>query len=586
MLARANLQLGDITRAEQAVYPLVRLGSADAEILEVLAQIRFAQGRTEEGKEHLAKAVSINPDSSALLTRSAITLLQQNDVDEAIEQLGKAKEQAPESFVAHATLIGSLIQKKELNKALESAREMQSKWPDRPEPWTFIGIINGFQGSLDKSKKAFEKALEVKPGDPSAASNLAAIEIAQGNPDGAREQYERVLSYDPGNTGILVKLAKLEKAQGNHEAQTLWLEQALAADPDALEPRILVAKLFVDNGNALRGLALLNEVRGENMAQPGFLAALAETQLAAKQTTNAINTAQRLVGALPQEPSAQYLLARAYAADNRYDDLNSQLATAFRIDPTNPFSGPLIRHLARLAPDTHALEGIVAELKTIRDDHPDVIDLNAQLAVRSYRPDQAVEIYRSALTREPESRRWTLRMARVQEATGDLAAAVETLQEWVAVHPDDGGARLALADAQMHSGNSAAARTQLEKILEQSPNNPLVLNNLAVLLKDENPERALELANKAVDRSRTWSTLDTLGTVLIAAGRPAEAVVPLRDAAERNPAASEVLYHLALALARSGDKEGAGKVLTRLMSPDTDAGIKDQARALSEGLAD
>ena len=60
--------------------------------------------------------------------------------------------------------------------------------------------------------------------------------------------------------------------------------------------------------------------------------------------------------------------------------------------------------------------------------------------------------------------------------------------------------------------------------------------------------------------------LDTLGTTLVRAGQPAEAVAPLRKAVEKAPNVRPIEFHLAEALAKQGQRDEARQVLRRALS--------------------
>lgn len=587
LLARARLRLGDVPGARAAVAPLLASGAenlSDPETLELIGQISLRDGRIDEGKDYLAKAVESNPESADLLTRTGLTLLQTRDVDQAVEVLDRAVQQDPDSFVAQVALVGGHLQAKRFQEAVSAALEMQERWPDRPEPPTFLGVSYGLQGDRAKARAAFERAVEIEPQYISAASNLAALATADGDFDAAREQYERILAYEPGDVRTLVKLAKLERAAGDLEAHERRLEQALAAEPDALQARVLLAGHYVQTNNPLRALAVLNEVRDAYSEQPGFLAALAGTQLAAKEIPSAARSANSLARLLPREPIAQYLLARVYAAAEDFEGLRAQLRIAFNLDPDNAAAGPLMRRLATLAPDIRAARAAIGDLKAVDPTHPDLIDLEAQIAMRDQRPDLALEVYGQAREREPTERRWVMRIAQVQQASGRDAEGARTLETWVEANPTDRGARLLLAKGYLHMGQQDQARAHFEKLLEMTPDDPSVLNNVAYLSLTDDPARSLELARRAVQLRRDWIILDTLGMALAANGLGADAAAALREAAEINPASAQIQVNLAAALAQTGDGEAARQVLNGVMAMDGEPDAKEQARTLLERI--
>jgi tetratricopeptide (TPR) repeat protein len=103
-----------------------------------------------------------------------------------------------------------------------------------------------------------------------------------------------------------------------------------------------------------------------------------------------------------------------------------------------------------------------------------------------------------------------------------------------------------------------------EKALEIDPDFAPAANNLAWLLLQEgqDPDRALNLAKKAkAQLPDDPSVADTLGLAFIDKGLYASAISELSDAADKMPWNPTVLYHLALAHWKNGEKEQALEAL-------------------------
>jgi Flp pilus assembly protein TadD len=116
------------------------------------------------------------------------------------------------------------------------------------------------------------------------------------------------------------------------------------------------------------------------------------------------------------------------------------------------------------------------------------------------------------------------------------------------------------------------------------PNNPIILNNLALAYQQEKDARATataELAFKYAPDSP--EVMDTLGWLLVEQGNTARGLPLLQKAASLSPKA-DVRYHLAVALNKSGDKAGARKELEKLLSGNTDFAKVGEAKALLKTL--
>ena len=107
-------------------------------------------------------------------------------------------------------------------------------------------------------------------------------------------------------------------------------------------------------------------------------------------------------------------------------------------------------------------------------------------------------------------------MIAVLEASGKADEAAAFLEQHLQAHPED--VRTAMMKAERQIGtDKAAAKETYEKILQQTPENFVVLNNLAYLyFEDGEIDKALPLARKAVGlQPKNADSLDTLAQILL-----------------------------------------------------------------------
>jgi Tfp pilus assembly protein PilF len=163
-----------------------------------------------------------------------------------------------------------------------------------------------------------------------------------------------------------------------------------------------------------------------------------------------------------------------------------------------------------------------------------------------------------------------------------LSRPEQPLQAWLAREPRDLAARRALADYLLRNGRDAEARRQFEALLEQAPNDLVALNNLAWLFSSNNIAMAESMARRAYAIAPDNAAVaDTLGWVLVQAGKFAEARDTLAKAVAALPEDRTVRYHYATALQRAGDEDAARQNLER--APAGNTNFKE--RALAEQLA-
>ena len=77
------------------------------------------------------------------------------------------------------------------------AREYQERNPDSATSYYLLGRAYLASGERQKAMTAFNKALELRPGDPGAGSSLADLALSDDDYEAARNYYKQVLEHYP-----------------------------------------------------------------------------------------------------------------------------------------------------------------------------------------------------------------------------------------------------------------------------------------------------------------------------------------------------------------------------------------------------
>ena len=145
---------------------------------------------------------------------------------------------------------------------------------------------------------------------------------------------------------------------------------------------------------------------------------------------------------------------------------------------------------------------------------------------------------------------------------------------------------MALAEARQRRGDVGGAIELYEQGLVVKPDDPGLLNNLAVLYQAKGDPKALELAERAYRQAPNAPALqDTYGWILVTSGRLEQALPVLRSAADALPAMAEVQYHYAAALAQAGDKAKALAILNKLDFGQVPTPARSDAQKLLDELS-
>ena len=175
-------------------------------------------------------------------------------------------------------------------------------------------------------------------------------------------------------------------------------------------------------------------------------------------------------------------------------------------------------------------------------------------------------------------------LGRALDAAGEQGKSAALYSHWLREHPEDASVRMQAANDALEQPDSQAI-DHYSAVLEQQPDNVVALNNLAWLLRETQPDKAMALAQRA-DRLApdNPSVLDTMAMVQLAGGDTTQATRTIERALEQAPEQPSILYHSAVIANASGDKARARSTLQALLGSGQDFPESTQAEELLNTL--
>ncbi len=224
-------------------------------------------------------------------------------------------------------------------------------------------------------------------------------------------------------------------------------------------------------------------------------------------------------------------------------------------------------------------------LQSQDQDFPDIRALKGDIFLAANRPEDAVNAYTEANTTNPSSLLVT-RLASALLQSGRADEAKTMLLSWVDKHADDLVATEQLSEINIATGNWDDAAKYLSQILKRKPHNPVALNNLAWVYQQQGKvDIAQSLARQAYVLAPSPQTADTLGWILTTSGDPKSGAILLRQASGNGTGDPRILYHFAVALNDTGDKDGARKALETVVATPATFKEKELAQKLLDDLS-
>ncbi len=445
--------------------------------------------------------------------------------------------------------------------------------PDEPRWRYYRAVLRDGAGDTEGARADLLGVRDAWPGNRSVHERLGDLALRHGAQGSAQSHYEAALrlapASDPARAKALAGLAEVARRRGAlDEAVSLWSE-ALALQPDA-------TSLQYPLGLALRDLGRMDEAR---------------TALAAAGSAPVVSPDPLLAALVPE--TAGFFLAQA-AQRAAAGDLEGALEEVTRALDAEPASVPALRARAETLWALGRVTDAVSSYRDVAVRAPEEarshVDLaRALLALpETAGLDEADTALGRALALDAEHPEALELSARARMARGDGLGAKALLERVLEIHPEQHGARWALAELVAAEGNSAEAARLLQQLLDAGHERVRVLVDLATLLGRESPSRAREALEKAVREGGASPGDRALahfarGNLEFAQGRLADAVDAYRRSAELEPQARDTQFNLGAALLRMGDAAAAAEAFEAGVSaaPDDAELLLAAARALA-----
>jgi tetratricopeptide (TPR) repeat protein len=387
----------------------------------------------------------------------------------------------------------------------------------------------------------------------------------------AHDAYLRAHALAPRAFEWLYLDAVVLQRLARHADAASRLEQALKASPDYLPARVKLAEALFESGDLDRSKPLFDALRREPASEPAAEFGLGRIAAAEGHHDAAIAHLRRAVALFPEWGAAYYALTMSYRAIGRPDE--AQLA--------------LERH-AEYGPRWPALEDpVLAAVTALRDDVQTNLQRGLKLA-EAGDTSGAIAAHEAALARDPSIAQAHANLIVLYGNARNWEKAEEHYQAVVALGFNlgdthyDYGVLLGLQE------KWELAADAYRRAIAVNPRHARAYNNLGQLLERQRQiDAAADAYRQAVDSQPTFRLARfNLGRMLLALGRPAEAIVELEKLTEpRDGEAPRYLFALGTAHVRAGHRDEGVKWATEARQLAVEHGQLELAAAIERDLA-
>lgn len=586
MLATTLLAAKRPQDARAVLAPLLQAPASqqDTQLLAMAGEAYMQSRDFGKASEYLEKASALAPNMAALHGALGVSKLGLGEGERGVRELERAAALDTKSATAGLALVKAELGQKHFNKALAAAVTMEKTLPDNATLHDLKGGAYVGLGDFPKARASFDKALALQPDFFAPVINLAQLDLLDKKPAQAGQRMQAFLDKNPKSVEAMLALADFAGSQGQTKEMLSWLERANRDNPDAVVPAHKLAVQYLRNGQQQKALTLARKLHTANPSNPDVLDLLGQAQLAGDDRNGALETYSKMANLGPKQAPAYFRMAQVHALMKNDAAASKDLNDALAIDPNYL---PALIAKAEMGSAQGGPEQMLAlarRVQKLAERSPAGFALEGDALLKQGKFAAAAGAYEQAFTRGKNPMAM-IKLHHALTSAGRQADADARIAQWQKSNPSDALSTQYLADAAMAAKQNKAAIGHYEALLKLQPKNAGAANNLAWLYQQEKDARALPTAELALQLEPNGAgPMDTLGWILASGGQYGRALPLLKKAAELAPDAADIRYHLAAALAQSGDKPNARKEVEKLLAGNKPFPQRDEARALLKQL--
>lgn len=584
LAAEIKLKKREFKQVEELVRPILAAREEDAEAVRLMASALMGQNEPDQALPLWEKLAALQPDSAEAELQLGAVLLATGNKEEGVARIENALAKDQGLSLARILLVRHYVDERNLEKAMQAAQAYRASEPDSPAPLNLIGDLLQRMGDEKQAIEFYNKALALAPGDRPANFTLAALAAKDKQYGKARDYYLDVLAHHENDLDALLRLIAIDIAENDESQMVSHLNQAISAHPRAVRPRVILAHYHLLKGEEGKVAPLMVELNRRDKENSAVLEVMAQAQLRQKEYREAEFNLKKLIERRPDDAQLRYLMARTQAGLGDAEAMQRELRKVVALSPEHVEARLALARLAMRQNRKGEMQNQVTVLEKLAPENADVKYLMSALASAEGDQQQAKGLLEEVFAEVPNVKTMLL-LARQKWAMGDPEGALAVQQQWAKEHPDDPLASLVLARAYGRENEQAKAIAQYEKVLQKDADNVIALNDLAWNLRDKQPAKALEYAQRANQLApKSPQVLDTLAMVQLSNGQVEQASRSIERALQKAPDNRSSRYHSAMIAEASGDTLEATTILSELLADPAGFPEREEAEQMLQRL--
>ncbi|GAB5452381.1 MAG: hypothetical protein Hals2KO_27090 [Halioglobus sp.] len=587
MLSDLYVRNGENDRARELLGDSPEVVSRDLGLSILLLQLYMEGGRELSARELLSTLRKTMPDQTLVAVLEAELNRSVGKSADALALL--PQREASEVPLYYSLLRGALLlDVNRVDEAQTLAAELQRANPDNLKVQNFASVAYLRGGQLDAANNSIEAALRLDPNNVDANFNQAMTLKRRGELEEAAVLLNRVLITRPDHIRSIMLMANILHEQDRSDEAIDWSKTVYAYDKTSLLPEEFQLRVYTQTENWPEALKTSRQLIRADPVNEGYLVKQVEICIAMGDYDSAQRALRGLFSLWEKNPAKLRQLAAQQVRTENLPEARLSLETALELEP-DAYSTRL--ELARLDIIEENFEAARKNLAALEEEFGPRSATAYALGEISLANDDNTSAQKNFMRAFELDRTNGAAVVRLYELSQQgigsdafLQALETTLKEqslppWVV--------RI-MADSYLNRGDLKKAARYYEALLShpEHGNDPGVLNNLANIYAEQDLDKALETAMRALEaeQSNSPAVLDTVGWILVQQEEHEQALPYLRKAYTLNSRNPEIRYHTAMALIGLKREQEAAKELSAALKSRDEFPSREAAQRLLESL--
>ncbi|MHB1286986.1 MAG: tetratricopeptide repeat protein [Leptospirales bacterium] len=565
LLAQFDLQTGHKNRTNQIYKSLLDENPKNLQVMVALANQDLSNKHYTEAESLFRRALLLSPENANLYANLGRTLLSENQPGEASKDFQKALSYNPNQPDALFAIAKNEILAGQTQQALTHlAPLMKIAFPDQGKAelqWLW-GLASEKNGNMGSALDSLEKSVKLDPGNFVYHASLGDLLGSLSQWDKSLAEYDKSLALHPDNPLLAIKKD--------------WVKIQMKSKTDtALVQRV------VDRALAYR------QTHPDNV-QTALIAARGALLL--QKPAKALTIFDSILSQKPDNETALIGKAGILLGQGHVRQAGKIVNEVLNTHPNN-INGNLM--MATIDQKSNNIQGEVDHLERIHQLHPDWVQpalalSSAALSLKRY--EEAKSVSFALHEAHPDLSAALYFQASAEMGLKEYREALKNFQSLIRHVKNAGPLYSLMSVAAMKLGDKDGEKRYLGLAFKNSPNDPVILNNMAYYLANNTKDlpKALAYAKKANKLNSQPYIQDTVGYILFQMGDYSKAEPHFKvayDAKFRDP---KFLYHMGMNEWKLGKNDQASdhlreSIVSGKLSPEELEQAHKALRKLSAG---